>query len=441
MRSAATAPRSPRRRATSAIDLDAPIALGRHRRARRPSCTSSRARATTSPATSSSSTRSTSAPAGSASSDDHHRRDHRAPDRARPRRRARGRPSAARARRRRPWRATLGLEPSHRLTGLYAEALNQLGAWLATAHRAPRRQRRRRSPRASRDAVLRRPRLLQARPDHRQRPAARAAWRTSPDIDRLTIFADNLVPHVLRLDGVLATATSCAAIDAARAAAGGEFEREVRACAVHACEALAARRRPPAHARQLALEPRPAPPYSTPRAHHGPCSTGHGRVRRLVGELEYPMFIVTAPGPLGCLVGFTTQAASTRRASSPASRTRTAPSATARRARSASTRCPPTPRISRSSSAARPRTRSTSSRAHWREGPRACRSSTAARTGSSAASRPLDAGDHDAFLLEPIAGESGEGEFTFHRAKRIDPGTRPDLAVVRLTAVTCRTRA
>ena len=24
-----------------------------------------------------------------------------------------------------------------------------------------------------------------------------------PDVDRLTIFADNLVPHVLRLDGVL----------------------------------------------------------------------------------------------------------------------------------------------------------------------------------------------------------------------------------------------
>ena len=35
----------------------------------------------------------------------------------------------------------------------------------------------------------------------------------------------------------------------------------------------------------------------------------------------------------------------------------------------------------------------------------------------------LDAGDHDAFLLEPIAGSSGEeDEFTFHRAKRIDPG-------------------
>ncbi len=35
-----------------------------------------------------------------------------------------------------------------------------------------------------------------------------------------------------------------------------------------------------------------------------------------------------------------------------------------------------------------------------------------------------DAGDHDAFLLEPVAGENGtdEAEFTFHRAKRIDPG-------------------
>jgi flavin reductase (DIM6/NTAB) family NADH-FMN oxidoreductase RutF len=35
-----------------------------------------------------------------------------------------------------------------------------------------------------------------------------------------------------------------------------------------------------------------------------------------------------------------------------------------------------------------------------------------------------DAGDHDAFLLEPIAAQhgSGEDEFTFHRARRIDPG-------------------
>ena len=35
----------------------------------------------------------------------------------------------------------------------------------------------------------------------------------------------------------------------------------------------------------------------------------------------------------------------------------------------------------------------------------------------------FDAGDHDAYLLEPIeAGSAGQDEFTFHRAKRIDPG-------------------
>ena len=36
----------------------------------------------------------------------------------------------------------------------------------------------------------------------------------------------------------------------------------------------------------------------------------------------------------------------------------------------------------------------------------------------------VDAGDHDAYLLEPVAAEHAahEGEFTFHRAKRIHPG-------------------
>jgi hypothetical protein len=35
-----------------------------------------------------------------------------------------------------------------------------------------------------------------------------------------------------------------------------------------------------------------------------------------------------------------------------------------------------------------------------------------------------DAGDHVAFVLEPIAAERGhhDGQFTFHRAKRIEPG-------------------
>ncbi|MEA2287262.1 MAG: hypothetical protein QOJ21_3305 [Solirubrobacteraceae bacterium] len=39
----------------------------------------------------------------------------------------------------------------------------------------------------------------------------------------------------------------------------------------------------------------------------------------------------------------------------------------------------------------------------------------------------LDAGDHDAFILEPVAAErqAEEQEMTFHRAKRIEPGHAP----------------
>jgi flavin reductase (DIM6/NTAB) family NADH-FMN oxidoreductase RutF len=39
----------------------------------------------------------------------------------------------------------------------------------------------------------------------------------------------------------------------------------------------------------------------------------------------------------------------------------------------------------------------------------------------------LDAGDHDALLLEPLAAErpEPEEELTFHRAKRIEPGHAP----------------
>jgi hypothetical protein len=63
------------------------------------------------------------------------------------------------------------------------------------------------------------------------------------DIDRLTIFADNVVPHVLRVDGVLHYDTALA-----KRIEDGEFldpgsreEVEIRACAVHACELIAPR--------------------------------------------------------------------------------------------------------------------------------------------------------------------------------------------------------
>jgi len=70
------------------------------------------------------------------------------------------------------------------------------------------------------------------------------------DIDRLTIFADNLVPHVLRLDGVLRYSEALAArIDGGELLpAGSPEEREIRACAVHACELISAAGGVPARA-------------------------------------------------------------------------------------------------------------------------------------------------------------------------------------------------
>lgn len=52
------------------------------------------------------------------------------------------------------------------------------------------------------------------------------------DIDKLTIFADNMVPHVLRCDGILAY-TSDVLIPS-----GSEKEIEIRACAIHAVELM-----------------------------------------------------------------------------------------------------------------------------------------------------------------------------------------------------------
>jgi hypothetical protein len=60
------------------------------------------------------------------------------------------------------------------------------------------------------------------------------------DIDRLTLFADNLVPHVLRLDGVLEFDERLVGrIDAGLLLEHGSPEEvEIRACALHAVELL-----------------------------------------------------------------------------------------------------------------------------------------------------------------------------------------------------------
>jgi hypothetical protein len=69
-----------------------------------------------------------------------------------------------------------------------------------------------------------------------------AGVATFEDMDRLTIFADNLVPHVLRCDGVLRYDEALAThIDSGRLLPPGRWEREIRACAVHACARIAER--------------------------------------------------------------------------------------------------------------------------------------------------------------------------------------------------------
>jgi hypothetical protein len=65
-------------------------------------------------------------------------------------------------------------------------------------------------------------------------------WGRFDDLARLTIFADNLVPHVLRIDEILIYEEMLIAqIEAAELIpAGSAAEVEIRACAVHAVEMI-----------------------------------------------------------------------------------------------------------------------------------------------------------------------------------------------------------
>jgi len=60
------------------------------------------------------------------------------------------------------------------------------------------------------------------------------------DLNQLTIFADNMVPHVLRVDGILSYNKDLVARIGQEELipAGSEEEVEIRACAVHAVELL-----------------------------------------------------------------------------------------------------------------------------------------------------------------------------------------------------------
>jgi hypothetical protein len=140
----------------------------------------------------------------------------------------------------------LDQDPEHELMGLYAQALRDLGRFLegrgALAAIAA----------AGGSAERLAETLAHAMPFFDDTGFYKRAQIVSSDLalagvaefddlDRLTIFADNLVPHVLRVDGVLVYEEELAArIDAEEPLPSGREEAEIRACALHACESIAA---------------------------------------------------------------------------------------------------------------------------------------------------------------------------------------------------------
>ena len=139
----------------------------------------------------------------------------------------------------------LGQDPDHPLIALYEDALRSLHSWLA-----------------GRSALE----VIEEADGSACRLAAELAsgmeffddvgfWKRAQivpndlalagvasfhDLDELTIFADNLVPHVLRVDGVLRYSPELASlIDSGHLLPRGSEEEEIRACAVHACVHIA----------------------------------------------------------------------------------------------------------------------------------------------------------------------------------------------------------
>jgi hypothetical protein len=141
----------------------------------------------------------------------------------------------------------LGQDRDHELMALFAQALRQLGGFLEDRTALD-------VVAAARGSAVRLAEQLAAGMPMFRDPGffKRAQIAASDlelagvaafdDIDRLTIFADNLVPHVLRCDGVLVYDERLAAhIDAGRLLRPGPQEREIRAGAVHACALIAQR--------------------------------------------------------------------------------------------------------------------------------------------------------------------------------------------------------
>ena len=149
----------------------------------------------------------------------------------------------------------------------------------------------------------------------------------------------------------------------------------------------------------------------------------------IVGNLEYPMFIVTARAGderLGCLIGFGTQtsidpprfAVCLSRENRTHRRGRDSPAFAVHGVPADA------PELAELFGGETGDEVDKFARTAWHDGPEGlpildrCERWFVGRVVDR-----LDAGDHELFLLEPIAASAGrEEDFTFHRAKRIEPG-------------------
>jgi putative queuosine salvage protein len=155
--------------------------------------------------------------------------------------------------------AVLGQEPRHPLMRLYAEALRDLGRFLGERSALELVEEAGASAERLATLLARGMRFFDDRGFYKRAQIvpsdlALAGLAEFDDLDRLTIFADNLVPHVLRVEGVLRYEPALAArIDAGELLPPGREEREIRACALHACEQIAERTGTPPRLLDIAL--------------------------------------------------------------------------------------------------------------------------------------------------------------------------------------------
>ena len=142
--------------------------------------------------------------------------------------------------------AVLGQDARHPLMRPYGEALRDLGRFLGARSALDVVEAARGSAERLAADLVRGMRFFDDRGFYKRAQItpsdiALAGVADFDDLDRLTIFADNVVPHVLRVDGVLRYDDRLAArIDAGALLPPGDEEREIRACAVRACELIAA---------------------------------------------------------------------------------------------------------------------------------------------------------------------------------------------------------